>query len=77
MSPRSMIHFGRCRRYLLGFEVNGLDKEDPSRHVDRDSGKPVDWDEFVRHRLAFVGRKYGYDNVTAVVHGVEYKVVVE
>ena len=35
---------------------------------------PANWNEHVRERLAFLGRKYGYVDVTAVVKGVEYKV---
>lgn len=66
-----------CRRYLMAFQVDVLNGMAPAGVVDLDTLEPTDWDELVRHQLAVMGRKYGYENVTAVVHGVEYKVVVE
>ncbi len=63
-----------CRSYLMRFEIAALEDMDPSEIVDRGAGKPIDWDEHVRCRLASVARKYGCDDVTAAVKGVEYKV---
>ncbi len=62
-----------CRTYLMRFEIDGLENDDPGTLIDWDTGMPSDWKEYVCWRLAFIGRKYGYVEVTAVVKGVEYK----
>ena len=63
-----------CRSYLMRFQIDELEHQDPSGLIDWGRCMPANWNEHVRERLAFLGRKYGYVDVTAVVKGVEYKV---